>query len=228
MEKKKGILIVVEGACDGIGKSTQYKLLIERLKAEGYEVVCHHFPSYDTVQGKPVEKYLAGDFGSPKTLSPYFVNTLYAMDRAITWKERLQKEYESGKVIVLDRYTTSSLIYQSSVIDDMDERKKFIDYVCDYEYEKLGIQKPDIVIFLHAPFDLVTKMRNDRKSNEGLENDIHERDLEFMRNVYDNSMSLADYLGWESIDCTDGENMDTIENIHQKVYTKVNKIFPKK
>ena len=224
-DEEQGILIVVEGACDGIGKSTQYELLKKALQEAGYEVVSHHFPSYDTPQGKPVEKYLAGDFGKPSELSPYFVNTLYAMDRAITWKETLEKEYKAGKVILLDRYTTSSLIYQSSVIEDLEERKKFIDYVCDYEYSKLGIQKPDKVIFLHAPFDLVTEMRNARKSNEGLENDIHERDIEFMKRVYENSMSMSEYLGWDRVDCTNGDSMDTIENIHQKVLKRVKNIL---
>ena len=224
MANEKGKLIVVEGACDGIGKSTQYDLLREHLQQDGHEVVSHHFPSYNTPQGKPVEKYLAGDFGKPSELSPYFVNTLFAMDRAITWKEILEKEYQAGKIILLDRYTTSSLIYQSSVIEDLEERKKFIDYVCDCEYSKLGIQKPDKVIFLHAPFDLVTEMRNARKSNEGLENDIHERDIEFMKRVYENAMFMSEYLGWDRIDCTNGDSMDTIENIHQKVYKKVKDI----
>lgn len=221
---KKGKLIVVEGACDGIGKSTQYQLLKEHLQEDGHEIVSHHFPSYDTIQGRPVEKYLRGDFGKPNELSPYFVNTLYAVDRAITWKESLEKEYEAGKIILLDRYTTSSIIYQSSVIDDLEERKKFVDYICDYEYSKLGIQKPDSVIFLHAPFDLVTEMRNARKTNEGLVNDIHERDIEFMKRVYENSMFLSEYLGWDRVDCTNGNEMDTIENIHQKVYKKVKDI----
>ena len=221
---KKGKLIVVEGACDGIGKSTQYQLLKDHLQEDGYEVVSHHFPSYDTVQGRPVEKYLKGDFGKPSELSPYFVNTLYAVDRAITWKESLEKEYNDGKIILLDRYTTSSIIYQSSVIEDIEERKKFIDYICDYEYSKLGIPEPDSVVFLHAPFDMVTKMRNARKTNEGLVNDIHERDIEFMKKVYKNAMFISEYLGWDKIDCVNGNSMDSIENIHQKVYKKVKDI----
>ena len=221
---KKGKLIVVEGACDGIGKSTQYQLLKDHLQEDGYEVVSHHFPSYDTVQGRPVEKYLKGDFGKPSELSPYFVNTLYAVDRAITWKESLEKEYNDGKIILLDRYTTSSIIYQSSVIEDIEERKKFIDYICDYEYSKLGIQEPDSVVFLHAPFDMVTEMRNARKTNEGLVNDIHERDIEFMKKVYENAMFISEYLGWDKIDCVNGNSMDSIENIHQKVYKKVKDI----
>ena len=55
-----GKLIVVEGACDGIGKSTQYTLLKERLIKDGNNVVSHHFPSYGEYQGVPVEKYLKG------------------------------------------------------------------------------------------------------------------------------------------------------------------------
>ena len=166
---------------------------------------------------KNIKKYLAGDFGSPKDLSPYFINDLYAMDRAITWFEELKAEYDSGKTILLDRYTTSSLIYQAALIEDIEERKAFVDYVCDFEYNKLGIKKPDTVIFLHAPFDLVTEMRNARKQNEGLENDIHERDLSFMKKVYDNAMFLADYLGWTKIKCNDGDKMKSIEEIHKEI-----------
>ena len=51
----KGKLIVIEGACDGIGKSTQYNLIKKKLENDGYDVVSHHFPTYDSVQGACVE-----------------------------------------------------------------------------------------------------------------------------------------------------------------------------
>ena len=47
----KGKLIVIEGACDGMGKSTQHLLLRERLVKENYTVDFHHFPSYGTYHG---------------------------------------------------------------------------------------------------------------------------------------------------------------------------------
>ena len=219
----KGKLIVIEGACDGIGKSTQYDLLYKRLEKDNYKLVKHHFPSYNTTEGALVEKYLRGEFGNPKDISPYFINSLYAVDRAATWKDSLEKEYDEGKIILLDRYTTSSLIYQASTIEDLDERKKFIDYVVDFEYDKLGIPEPDKVLFLHAPFDLVTKLRNERKQNEGITNDIHERDIEFMKNVYDNAMFLADYLNWDKIKCNDNDKMRSIEDIHEEAYQKIKK-----
>lgn len=56
---KKGKLIVMEGACDGIGKMTQYQLLGSRLQREN-KTIMHHFPSYGTYQGAAVEMYLKG------------------------------------------------------------------------------------------------------------------------------------------------------------------------
>ena len=220
----KGKLIVVEGACDGIGKTTQYEMLCNHLKEDGINLVNHHFPSYNTYQGAPVEKYLQGSYGQPSDLSPYFINSLYANDRAITWYTKLKQLFEEGNIILLDRYTTSSLIYQSALIEDIEDKKKFIDFIIDYEYNKLDIKEPDSVIFLHAPFDLVTEMRNARKQNEGINNDIHESNLDFMKKVYESAMFVADYLSWNKVQCNNGDTMRAIDDIHEEVYSLVKKI----
>ena len=220
---KKGKLIVVEGACDGIGKTTQYDMLCKHLKNDGEEIANHHFPSYGTYQGVPVEKYLKGEYGQPSELSPYFIHSLYAIDRGITWFTNLKPLYDQGNAILLDRYTTSSLIYQSALIEDIEEKKKFIDYVIDFEYHKIGIKEPDNVIFLYAPFDLVTEIRNARKQNEGVVNDIHESNLDFMKKVYESAMFIADYLSWDRVQCNDGNKMRSIDDIHDEVYNLVMK-----
>ena len=221
----KGKIIVLEGSGDGIGKTTQYEKLKSHLKSDGYNIYTHHFPSYNTYQGKPVEKYLSGEYGNPNELSPYFINSLYAIDRAITWKEEMKQNYEKGDIILLDRYNTSSIIYQASTIDNIEERKKFIDYIIDFEYNKLEIGIPDKVIFLHAPFDLTTKLRNERLSNEGIQNDVHESNLDYMKKVYDNAMFVADYLNWEMVKCNDNDKMKSIEEIHEDVYKRVRKMI---
>lgn len=122
---------------------------------------------------------------------------------------------------MLDRYTTSSLIYQSALIENYNKKIDFIDYVVDFEYERLGIQKPDKVIFLYAPFDLITEIRQKRVNYEGLDNDIHEKDLEYMRKVYDSAMFVADYLSWEKIKCNNGNEMRSREDVHKEVYQKI-------
>ena len=217
----QGKIIVIEGACDGIGKTTQYELLHNRLIQEGYNVTTHHFPSYNTYQVKPVEEYLSGKYGKTSDLSPYFVSNLYANDRAVTWHTALEKAFNRGDILLFDRYTTSNLIYQSALIDDIEEKKKFIDYISDLEYNKLGIRKPDKVIFLTAPFDIVTNLRKQRPDNEGIINDVYERDSEFMKKIYDNALFVADYLSWEKVECSDNGKMKDINNIHEKIYNLV-------
>ena len=215
---EKGKLIVFEGACDGIGKTTQFEKLSDRLKKDGYHITNHHFPTYGTYHGGPVEHYLKGDFGVPKEVDPYFAHILYAVDRKVAWETELKAAYERGDVILLDRYTTSSLIYQSALIEDIKQKKKFLDFVEDYEYKRLGIKRPDLVIFLHAPYDLAAKMRAARKSNDGIQNDIHERDPEYMKKVYESAMFCAEYFGWNQVQCNDGDQMRSIDDIHEEIY----------
>lgn len=219
----KGKLIVFEGASDGIGKSTQIDLLRKRLESEGYVIVSHHFPTYNTYHGAPVEEYLAGNLGNIDDLTPYFINSLYAVDRACAWQTKLKPLYEEGKVLLFDRYTTSSLMYQSAKIKDMDEKIAFLDYVTDFEYKKLGIQEPDVVIFLTAPFDMIAEMRKSRIQNDGIQNDLHERDINYLREVYDNAMFVANHLSWNIVNCNDGDKLRSREDIHEEVYRLVKK-----
>lgn len=217
-----GKLIVIEGACDGIGKTTQYELLKKRLVNDGNSVISHHFPSYGEYQGVSVEHYLKGEYGSPDSLSPYFINNLYAIDRAITWHTKFKNEYKDN-IILLDRYTTSSLIYQSALIENIEKRKKFINYVIDFEYKKLGIKEPDLVIFLDAPFDLVSDMRKKRKQNEGIKDDIYEKDISLMKKIYENAIFVAEYLNFSKVSCNNGNEMRSINDIHDDIYRLVKK-----
>ena len=85
----------------------------------------------------------------------------------------------------------------------------------------MQIGKPDEVIFLTAPFDTVTKLRNERKVNDGVQNDIHEKDLDFMKKVYDNAVFVADYLDWNIINCVEDEKFKEKEEIHKDICKKL-------
>lgn len=216
-------LIVIEGAGDGVGKSTQYVLLRNSLIKEGYQITTHHFPSYDSPFARGVEDYLNGYFGNMEELPIYFINNLYSHDRAVMWHKELKYAYKAGNTLLLDRYTTSSLIYQTANLENVEDKKEFINYITDYEYNKLGIREPDQVIFLHAPFELLTEIRLKRTQNDGVINDIHEQNMEYMKKVYETSMFIADYLNWDKIDCSLCDKLRSIEDIHKDVYALVKK-----
>ena len=219
----KGQIIVIEGACDGIGKTTQVEMLSEFFSKTGVRHITHHFPTYGTIQGKLATEYLKGNLGEIKGLNPYFINSLYAMDRAYTWHNELKQSYESGYTILLDRYTTSSLIYQTALIENIEEKKNFINYILEFEYNKLGIKEPDKIIFLEAPFEIAAEKIKNRIQNAGIKNDIHERDIEFMKKVYETAMFVSDYLSWDKINCYQDNKMKNLQDIHFEIQDLVRK-----
>ena len=218
---RDGNLFVIEGAGDGVGKTTQFEMTRDHLREDGHSTITHHFPSYGTPQGRLVEMYLQGLLGDKESLSPYVINALYALDRKITFEKKLQQPYENGELILLDRYTTSSLIYQSALMEDEEKKKEFIDYVTNLEYKEMALPEPNNVIFLDAPYELIAELRARRASNEGIANDIHEKDQEFMKKVYDSAQFVADYLGFDRVRCDDGWQMRKREDIHEEVYEKI-------
>ncbi len=213
-------LIVIEGSGDGVGKTTQFNLIKQELEKE-YKVITHHFPSYNKDQGKLVENYLKGEYGTPDTINPYLSNSMYAIDRAITMNE-IKTLQTKDTIILLDRYTTSSLIYQSAYLND-EEKNKFIDFVTEYEYNKLQIPKPDVVIFLHIPYEISKKLRDNRKENEGISKDIHETDLSFMKKVYDSSIFVSNKLNFDTIECINNGELRSIEDINKEIMIKIRK-----
>ena len=208
-----GKLIVIEGSCDGIGKTTQKELLEKRLRESNIDFISHHFPSYGKPQASIAEMYQNGVFGNIKELSPYLINNIYAIDRSITWTSELKKSYDSGKVVLLDRYTTSSILYQSALIDTEEEKLKFINYVYNFEFELLKIKKPDLVIFLNVPYSTAKNLMDERNEK----NDQFEKDQEYLKKVADNSLDIAKKLNWSIINCTINDKMKPINDIHEDI-----------
>lgn len=207
-----GKLIVFEGVQGEVEKTTQIKMLADHLRQEKQKFVEHSFPTYYAYQGKGVEKYLDGEFGTPSELSPYFINNLFAYDRAITWRVKLKSEFEKGKLILLNHYTTTSLIDQSALFSDLAEKKAFLDFVSDYEYQKLGIKYPDTVFFLTKPFTVIAGQNRDADAEA----------LELLRRAYENAEFVADYCGWARIDCGQDDNtLRTDAEIHQEIWRKL-------
>ena len=61
-------------------------------------------------------------------------------------------------------------------------------------------------------------IREKRVENEGISNDIHESDKEFMKKVYENALFIADYLSWDKVECSKNDEMKSKEEIHDEIY----------
>ena len=109
-----GKLIVIEGT-DGSGKSTQFKLLTQRLDSENRSFQRLVFPQYSEPSSALIRMYLGGEFGTnPSDVNAYAASAFYAVDRYASFKKVWGEWYDNGGLIVSDRYTTSNAVHQAS------------------------------------------------------------------------------------------------------------------
>ena len=145
-----GKLIVIEGL-DGCGKSTQLELLPKALEEKGIKCKSVSFPQYESDSSALVKMYLSGRFGNkPGDVNAYAASVFYTVDRYASYKENWGEFYQKGGTVVSGRYTTSNAIHQTSKLP-REEWEDFLNWLYDFEYNKIGIPKPDKVIFLDMP-----------------------------------------------------------------------------
>ena len=223
----KGKFIVIEGT-DGSGKKTQAKILCEKLNEAGINCIVQSFPNYDSPACTPVKMYLNGEFGDIGCLDAYQANSLYAVDRLCTMMG-LKDHIENGGSIVFDRYVESTMLHQAALIENQEERDKFLDYVNDFEFRKLKLPKPDLVIFLDVPVEVSKKLADSRgEYKSGNKKDILEQDISHLTKAYNSGKYVANKYGWTQISClNESGNLKSIEEISNDIFEVVKKLFNK-
>ncbi len=223
----KGKFIVIEGT-DGSGKKTQAKILCEKLNEAGINCIVQSFPNYDSPACTPVKMYLNGEFGDIGCLDAYQANSLYAVDRLCTMMG-LKDHIENGGSIVFDRYVESTMLHQAALIENQEERDKFLDYVNDFEFGKLKLPKPDLVIFLDVPVEVSKKLADSRgEYKSGNKKDILEQDVSHLTKAYNSGKYVANKYGWTQISClNESGNLKSIEEISNDIFEVVKKLFNK-
>lgn len=211
-----GKLIVIEGL-DGSGKSTQLDLLTENLKYSGIKCKTVSFPDYDNPSSTLVKMYLKGEFGKkPDDVNAFAASTFYCVDRYASFKANWGKFYNDGGTIIAGRYTTSNAVHQCSKLPES-EWENFLEWLYDFEYQKVGIPKPDKVIFLDMPIEVSQKLLTGRYKGDESKKDIHESDTEYLARCRKAALFTAKYSDWEIISCAENGNARTIESISKDV-----------
>ena len=215
-----GKLIVLEGT-DGSGKSTQFSLLKERLTREGTVFRTLVFPRYNEPSSALIKMYLGGDFGAkPGDVNGYAASIFYAVDRYASYRMDWKDWYAQGGAILSDRYTTSNAVHQGAKVPE-GERSAFFRWLYDLEFDKMGLPRPDLVIYLDMPTELTEGLMRKRESDFHTEADIHEKDLNYLRLCRRTGLEAAQALGWQVISCAQDGAIRSIEDIHEEIYRRV-------
>ena len=214
-----GRLIVFEGT-DGSGKSTQFARLCARLDGMGRSYQKLVFPQYDQPSSALIRMYLGGEFGThPSDVNPYAASAFYAVDRYASLKKVWGDYYENGGLVLTDRYTTSNAVHQA-VKCTPEDRGDFLRWLDDFEHNKMGLPRPDLVLYLDMPTAQAVQLLRSREASTHTSADIHELDTGYLAACRDCALQAAGLLGWKVVPCVDhAGNLRSIEEIHQEIWT---------
>lgn len=216
------MFIVIDGI-DGSGKWTQTQLLVKKLEAEWKKVKLLDYPRYGEKSAFAVEKYLNGDYG--KDVSARQASIFYALDRfdsSFDFREDLEK-YD---YIISNRYVSASMIHQTGKITNTDERKEFVAWLEDLEYNIFGIPRPDKTIFLNVSPEMSQRLVLQKEEREYLKwwkkMDLHEEDRDHLKNAHSAAIEIVEtHPDWIQIECEKGGEMRLIEDINEELLTVV-------
>lgn len=209
-------LIIIEGL-DGSGKSTQIKLLEEYLKSNEIIYKKIKLPDYDSPSSTLVKMYLGGEFGSSADdVNAYAAGAFYAVDRYASFNLGWKKDYESGTLIIADRYATSNSIYQMEKIEES-KWDEYLEWSEDFEYNKLSIPRPDCVIYLDMPVEISQRLMTSRYDGDENKKDVHEVNVDFLNKCRNSALYTAEKQGWNVIECSNGKEPYSVDEIHKKI-----------
>ena len=218
------MFVVLEGL-DGCGKTTQTELVCKRFEADGIDYKKIKLPDYESESSILVRKYLAGDFGkNANDVNPYATSVLYAADRFASYTEKWKNDYLAGKLIFADRYTPANAIYQMTKLSKP-QWDEYLDWLFDFEYNKIGIPEPDKVIFLDMPIEVSQKLLSHRYGGNEDKKDIHERDTEYLAKCRKAAVFTAKYSNWHIIPCSQNNEARSIEAIANDVLCAVKEVL---
>lgn len=218
-----GNLIVIDGL-DGSGKTTQFDIIREKL-SENHSVTAISFPDYDNPSSALVKMYLNGELSkSANGVNAYAASSFYAVDRYASYKMFWEENYKNGDLVLASRYVSSNAIHQMVKLD-VSQWDGYLDWLSDYEYGKLGLPVPNLVIFLDMPVEISQKLMSERYGGDESKKDIHESNVRYLQSCRKSALYAAEKLGWKVVDCSrDGKPL-SVEKINGKLLQLINEVL---
>ena len=219
-----GLFIDLEGL-DGCGKTTQTELLCKRFEKENIKYKKIKLPDYESDSSILVRKYLNGDFGkNANDVNAFAASVLFAADRFASYTEKWKNDYKNGTLIFSDRYTPANALYQMTKLEP-EEWDSYLEWLFDFEYNKIGIPEPTMVVFLDMPVEVSQKLMTSRYNGDESKKDVHECNVEFLRKCRESALYACKKYGWKVISCAENGELLSIETINDKIYEAIKPIL---
>lgn len=228
MEAHRGTFIVIEGS-DGSGKGTQFELLAERLRRNGYDVAAFDFPQYSEPSSFFVREYLNGKYGTAEQVGPYTAALFYALDRYQV-APQIRQAIADGKVVLANRFTASSMAHQGAKFANAEERRGYYVWLDNLESIMLQIPRPHHTVVLRVPAETAQSLIDQKaeRSYTDKKRDIHEADLQHLTKatkIYDEICQMFP-KDFRSLDCIRDGKLLTPQIIGDLVWASIEPMLP--
>ena len=211
-----GKLIVIDGL-DGSGKTTQSQRVAQALERRGTPVRLISFPDYAEEPSALVRMYLNGELSdTPGGVNAYAASSFYAVDRYASFKKHWEKDYLAGHTILSTRYVSSNAIHQMSKLPES-QWDEYLRWLSDFEYGRLGLPRPDRIIFLNMSRAVADRLILSRYHGNEEKKDLHEKDRAYLASCQRTAAYAARAEGWSVVECDDGEAPLPLESITEKI-----------
>lgn len=202
----------------GSGKTTQSKILCDDLIAQGKNARIISSSTSVGASSDLVRMYLSGQFGSsPDDVNAYAAATFFSVDRYASYMRVWKKFYEQPDAVTISTlYTTSNAVHQLAKLQ-REEWDGYLTWLYDFEFNKLGVPRPDLVIYLEMKPEISFELVRQRAQATGRTLDIHETSLEYFQRCNKAALYAADKLGWKRICCYEGKNPLPEDEIESRI-----------
>jgi len=165
--------------------------------------------------------YLGGGFGSdPDAVNAYAASSFFTVDRIASYLQDWRDYYESGGLILTDRYTTSNAIHQGAKLPPED-RERFFKWLYEYEFNLVGLPMPNTVIYMDIESNQAAQRLEKRQTETGTSGDIHEQDAKYLNQCAQSGKHAAMYYGWNLVSCFSDATARSEKEIHQEICTLI-------
>lgn len=214
-----GQFIVLEGN-NGLGKTTQARLLDQYLTRRAVPHRLYCFPRYESFFGQLAAAFLRGEHGSVENTSPYLVAMVFANDRLLV-RDDIRAALAAGEIVIADRWVSSNLAVQASKFDNDADREVFNTWVQTMEYEVFHQPQPDLTIYLRARPEVTFRHLRQRSEQAYLKGkaDIEESNTRLVRASFDQYERLAASLpNWVALELETGDgSVHSIEAVQAAI-----------
>lgn len=231
-------LLGFEGG-DGSGKGTQFRRALTRARSEGKRVGELDFPRYGDPSARLVEMYLRGELG--KDVDGYQGSILYAVDRFAAFREQINarpliETFHDMDLWLTNRYVSSNMGHQAGKAPTPEERERIVQFIEYLEYDVLGLPRPDDIYLLDVHEVAAQRMVDLKEARSYIEKkrDLHEDDINHLRNARESYLEVAASQNWTVIDCMipGSDPTGPIEecvrskrDIHEEIYADITRRF---